>query len=201
MNQVKREEITLMVLAAGESRRMGSPKQLLPIGDMPMIEWQLRKWMNVDIANRIVVLGAYSEKIGVKVVGFEKVINDDWHLGMGSSIKKGLQYISDNQPATEAILIVLLDQVEISSDHLNQLLLKYFNHPDKIIAAQSVEIIGPPAIFPKIFFPLLASIGDRYGARKLIEAAAKDVLPFELTESAIDLDTQEDYRRFLKRHP
>jgi len=156
----KINHIAHIILAAGSSSRMGSPKQLLPWKSGSLIEHELRKSMQIEQLTTYVVLGANFEIIKKEITHFPVHVlrNENWHLGMGTSISFGVQHILNAKRMYDALLITLVDQPFVDIEHLNSLILGYTQNQDKIIATEMKDVMGVPAIFPKEYFEELAFI-------------------------------------------
>ncbi len=103
--------IQLLLLAAGASQRMGSPKHLLPWGNETLIEHQIKTLLETN--NPLsVVLGAYSEEIISVIDKFpiEIYTNENWEKGMGTSISYGMKLLLEKYPNIDGVLITLIDQ-------------------------------------------------------------------------------------------
>src|SRR5882672_8338231 len=101
--------IAAILLAAGESQRMGAPKALLPWGDQTLIEYQLSQLMQPPIDRVLVVLGHRAAQIRPHVdnAGAEGVVNEVYQRGRASSLKTGARVLSDD---TRTILVLSVDQ-------------------------------------------------------------------------------------------
>jgi molybdenum cofactor cytidylyltransferase len=189
-------EVYAVILAAGASRRLGSPKQLLPWQGKTLLEHAIANLQSVFADRVLVVLGAEAELIvsSIELGGVKTVINPDWQQGMSGSIRLGLSAL----PTTaKAALLVLCDQPLITASHYQSLLQSWQANPEQIIASRYHDNIGVPALFPRPFFPALQNLtGDR-GAKPLLQSHAERVLTIPLAHAALDIDTDEDFRRLL----
>ncbi len=190
----------VIILAAGGSTRMGEPKQLLKINGKSLIRKTVETAMELEPVSVLVVLGHVFQKIQSELAGLNVGIvnNKDWQKGMAGSLRIGVQKMLENE--VQAVLILVCDQPHISSDYLKRLY-ESFQAKDKLaIASFYNSIKGVPAIFNvEVLKKINTSQGD-FGARHLIkELAQKNQLAFiPFLEGAIDLDTPEDYARFLE---
>ncbi|MBD9356816.1 nucleotidyltransferase family protein [Methylomonas albis] len=188
------ENVHAVILAAGASSRMGSPKQLLAWRDRPLLVHALTNAQAVLAERIVVVLGANIEAItaAVDLNGCKVVLNPSWADGMAGSIKAGIQAL----PATaSAALLMLCDQPLINAVHLHSLLSAWQNAPERMVVSEYAESFGVPAVFPAAFFAQLADLtGDR-GAKPLLLHFEKSLVKVPLKEAALDVDTQSDYQR------
>lgn len=189
-------EVYAIILAAGASKRLGRPKQLLPWQGKTLLEHAIAT-LQSEFADRVlVVLGAEAELIAsnVEVGGVKTVINLDWQQGMSGSIRLGLSALPTS---AQAALLVLCDQPLIAASHYQSLLQSWQANPEQIIASRYNDNLGVPAVFPRQFFPALQNLtGDR-GAKPLLREYAKQLLAIGLDQAAVDIDTNEDFQRLL----
>lgn len=176
--------IAVLVLAAGASRRLGTPKQLVEIEGVSLLARAVDAALPVGLV--LVILGAHRARIeptlGARAVTVLE--NPAWEEGMGSSLRVGLAAA----PTATRLLVMLCDQPAITTAHLAALA----RAPRPIAASAYDGVLGVPAAFSREVFPELASIrGDR-GAREVIRRDPRRVqaIPFE----GWDIDRAEDLR-------
>ncbi len=195
-----KKAVSILILAAGSSSRLGRPKQLLP-------------WNNTTLLGHTIAVARASKAVGVQVVlgsqavsiraelahtTTEFLINKNWKEGMGGSISCGMKYILAEKKAIEGTLIMLCDQPLIDSDYLN-FLIDAFNESEKGIVGTSYgEHIGVPVIFDRSYFRLLVKLKGEEGARSLLQENSFDSLGFEAPANNPDIDTAADYHKLLK---
>ncbi len=187
--------VGLILLAAGESRRMGSPKQLLPFRGRSL----LRHAAETALASRcrpvIVVLGAHGDRLREEIgdLPLTAVENPCWVEGMGSSIRTGvaaLEAISEN---VEAAVLMLCDQPLISPQILNDLIATYNKAKPLAVASEYGGTLGVPALFSRTLFPELKSLESATGAKQVLKRHLKDVFSLAVPAGALDVDTPEAY--------
>lgn len=112
--------ISAILLAAGESNRMGQPKQLMPLGQSTIVERTIDNLLNSAISETIVVLGYRDEEVRKTIAGkpVKIAINPDYQQGMSTSIIAGLKQIDKR---ARAVLIALGDQPFVDSQTINSL--------------------------------------------------------------------------------
>ena len=186
--------IGIILLAAGASARMGTPKQLLKYKGSTLLQLVL------DTATAaggkvVVVLGAYAETIQQQLNRrmAQVVENTNWQQGMSSSIRCGLEALLKSDPAMEAVIILVGDQPYISADLLQKLIAKWAVTGKKIVASTYNGTRGVPALFDTTFFPALLSLNGQEGAKKLVQQYPEEVATVDFPGGAIDIDTVEDY--------
>jgi molybdenum cofactor cytidylyltransferase len=188
--------IGVILLAAGESARLGKPKQLLKYKESTLLEFVLN--VATAVSEKVVlVLGANAEAIQ-KSLGKRNVtvvINEEWEEGMSSSICCGVSAIQRSQPAVEGVIILVCDQPYVSAELLQDLIAKHATTGKKIIASAYNNTIGVPALFDKTFFPGLMSLKGQEGAKKIIQQHPGEVATIAFPNGTIDIDTMEDYEK------
>ena len=195
------KNITILILAAGASTRMGTPKQLLP--------WKKGNLLDIAIENAsavcpnrvVVILGANADKIrGNSTNGssVQFVFHKNWRLGLGSSISYGVDFIQRSLQNTKAILILLCDQPLIDSEYLNQMVQAYESSAKGIIATEYEKGVGVPAIFDRRYFSNLRKLNEDMGAKKVIQESLNDILSLNPSGKTMDIDTLEDYKKLTK---
>lgn len=191
-----------LVLAAGSSTRMGSPKQLLDVGNQSLLDHVLDEALKSDLDLVVLVLGYKAREIRKKLeAGPENnrmkiVENVDWNKGISSSIKTGLAEV---QGEYDHCMIILADMPYISAKAVNLLLYEYLSSGLPLGAVKTKGRRSLPVIFSREFYEDLNRLeGDR-GARELFVEYRDRVYLVEPDDyNDMDLDTPEDYARFTK---
>jgi molybdenum cofactor cytidylyltransferase len=183
--------VVALLLAAGGSRRMGHPKQLL--------EWEgaslVRRAAEAALASRcrevLVVLGAHAEEVSAELdgLGVRTCVNLDWREGIASSLRTGVAALGDG---AEAVLVLLADQPEVDSTLLDRLIAAREASGLGLAASWYAGVVGAPALFSRRYFPELSSLSGDRGARALLEEHRDDCALVAAPEAALDLDTPAD---------
>ncbi|MEW6492994.1 MAG: nucleotidyltransferase family protein [Cyanobacteriota bacterium] len=189
--------IGLMILAAGASTRMGTPKQLLTYRGCSFVRHIIEVAIASDFQPIVVVLGANVERIKPEISQFPVQIleNQQWEEGMSSSIRVGLEALLAMNQNLEAVAIALCDQPFISSQTFNQLVETYYITSKPIIASEYAGTLGVPALFSHTLFSELMTLKSTEGAKKLIKKHSHEVFSVPFPEGAIDIDTPSDYEK------
>lgn len=193
-------KLPVLVLAAGTSSRMKSVKQLLDIDSKTMLDIVLEKADKLAPNNTYCVLGAYADKIksSIKNKNTTFLLNEKYNKGLSESIKLGVQFLDKNDINIDGVFILLADQPAIELSYLNAMKKLWHLSPKKIVASTYEKQIGVPAIFPKRYFDELKIIEGDKGAKKLLKSLKKEVILSDLTTNLVDLDTFEDYQKYVK---
>jgi len=191
--------IAAVVLAAGASTRMGTPKLLLPLRGKSI----LRHITETALASRtdavVVVLGAHAEQLRGEVegTGANVVINPDWQEGLSASIRVGVEAASSLSEDLEAVILLLADQPLVTAETIDTLIQRFRATGKAIVASAYAGTLGPPVLFARpLFLELLTLEGDR-GAKEVFERYPGQIEAIPVPDGAVDIDTQEDYRRVV----
>jgi CTP:molybdopterin cytidylyltransferase MocA len=183
--------IPAIILAAGASRRLGQPKQLLrldPANAETLIERAVRIAREASLAPVIVVLGANHDQIlsATTLTNTTTVLNPDWPEGIASSIRLGLHTVHQLAPNAPGLLLVACDQPAVTADHLRRL-----TFTGTLTASEYANRRGIPAYLPTTHWPAISTLQGDVGARDLLLQAT----PIPLPHGALDIDTPEDLTR------
>jgi molybdenum cofactor cytidylyltransferase len=195
------DKIPHLLLSAGDSSRMGQPKQLLPWGDKTLIEHQIqiRLQTRQDV---VVIIGAHSEKILPVIEKLPVIVfvNNEWADGMGSSLAFGLKMLNEKFSIVDGVLISLLDQPLVTAAHFEKMLSSFQPGFQQIIVSQSASgWSGVPALFDKYYFEELEKLQGNDGARKIIIEYQNIVIKIECGNQLEDIDTPDAYNQLLKK--
>jgi molybdenum cofactor cytidylyltransferase len=192
----------LVLLAAGASRRMGRPKQLLTVAGRPLVRHVAEQALAAPVTPVIVVLGANAAQIVSSLEGLpvQIVVNERWEHGMGSSIRIGMQALVAASPGTNAVIVALADQPGCASDHFTRLVETHLSTGRTIVASLTGDVRGPPVLIAAQWFNRLLQLDGDVGARELLREQ-RDATATVPLDAASDLDTPDDYERFLRGPP
>ena len=191
----------IIILAAGNSQRLGSPKQLLLYNGKSLLQHSIDTAIASHCKPVIVVLGANETKIlsEINTRDIEIIQNKYWEEGMASSIRCGITHLQKDPNITSAILM-LCDQPLVTASLLMELVKRKEETKKHIITCFYNEAFGPPALFDKSLFAELLALEGHEGAKKLLikNPDLVDSIPFAKGE--IDIDTMMDYENLLKKY-
>lgn len=191
--------IWAIILAAGESRRMGKPKLLLPFGEKTIIETVIQNAILSKVDEVLVVLGSSQDKIEQKIkkLPIKIIVNPHFSKGMLSSIQCGIQSIPKN---AQAVLIMLGDQPSISSDIINKTIDSFKSTKKGIILPVYKNKRGHPVLIDNKYRDEFENLNPDIGLRELIHNNTEDIMEVELKTPTINqnINDVDDYKRELK---
>ncbi len=179
-----------LLLAAGASRRFGSPKQLAQFEGQSLLRRAAESLVRSSCEPIVVVLGAEIQQSSAEIADLPVNIqvNQDWQLGMSSSIKSGLVKLRSIEPGLAAVIITLCDQPRVTAELIELFSDKFRATRDAIIAAEYGATNGVPALFSRAMFVELLNLTGDKGARDLIRGR-EDVSTINLEEAQFDIDS------------
>lgn len=185
----------VMILAAGASTRMGTPKQLLEIGGKPLLVRAVEAALASPAWPVVVVLGAQAERIRPILAGWPVLVADNpaWSEGMASSIREGIGTLQQFSRHLDAVMVALCDQPAFDAGVIEKLLAAERATGRSIVAAHYSGRNGAPALFRHEHFHTLAHLTGEEGARRLLNGDLGAVASVNLPALELDLDTPDDY--------
>ena len=198
-HQLKISNIAIVILAAGISARMGSPKQLLSYKNKNLLRHTVDEALATGCETVFVVLGANLDllrnELRDKPVSI--IENKGWQEGMASSIRCALEKIAGTILRPDSIIFMVCDQPYVSSSLLLSLIAKKQETNLPIVASSYEDKSGTPALFHRSMFPALMELTGDKGARKLIAVNPEKVATVSFPEGITDMDTKEDYEKLV----
>ncbi len=193
--------IGAVILGAGESKRMGEPKVLLPCGEKTMIETVIETTLDSRVDKTLVVLGSHWRKIGriVKAYDVQITVNLRFREGMLSSVQRG---ISALPRSSRAAVIVLADQPALSARVIDSLIGAYFRRKKGLVVPVYRKKRGHPLLIDLKYRQEIGKLDPRIGLRQLLQRHPDDLLEVKVSSPAVlsDIDTIQDYKKaFIPR--
>lgn len=196
MEQHEPPAVAGLILAAGASRRMGRPKQLLDWGGHPLVRVVAETALVAGLDPLLVVVGHAQEQVRAALAGLPLgvALNPDYAQGQASSLRVGVEALPPN---TSAALVLLGDQPFVTPAIIQTLCHAWRERRAEVVAPLYRGRRGNPVLFARTLFPELLTISGDQGARALLAADPARVLlvPFDDERPLADLDTPEDYQR------
>ncbi|QIF05909.1 nucleotidyltransferase family protein [Roseimicrobium sp. ORNL1] len=186
-----------IVLAAGGSTRLGSPKQLLRLQGESLVRTAVKAAQQGGCDLVCVVTGHAREAVEKELTHARPLLvhNEKWGRGMGSSIRLGVTAV---QPAS-AVILLACDQPAVDAQVVRSLIAEHYRTGQAIVASQYSGTCGIPVLFDESCFPELANLADDRGAKSIIEADMGRVAHLAFPEGALDLDSPADLEAWRKR--
>ena len=190
--------ISAILLAAGQSKRMGKLKQLMPFGQSTIVEQAVDNLLGSVVVEVFVVVGYKAEDV-IKAIAakpIRMVINPDYEQGMSTSIIAGLNLVHGG---VQGVMLALGDQPLVNSKTINILIEEFYNH-DKGIAVPTYQgRRGHPIIFAIKYKEQLLKLKGDMGGRQIIKDHPDDVLEVAVDSESVvaDFDTTDDYQAYV----
>ena len=190
----EKKSIATLILAAGESKRFGSPKQLALLLNKPLLQHAIDAALGSHADSVSVVLGAHDDSIRktIDIRNARMLLCAQWREGLSASIRTGIQSL----PASvDAALLMLCDQPLLSAAQIDEIIHRFIAEHKLIVASKYGDTFGVPALFDKSLFSELISLSGDSGARAVIERHLATTSFVPIPEAAHDIDTPEDLAR------
>ncbi|MCU7550376.1 nucleotidyltransferase family protein [Chitinophagaceae bacterium LB-8] len=190
-------------MAAGASRRLGKPKQLLQFDGKSLLQHNINTALGANANQVVVMLGANAEALEKEIdqQNIHVIINTEWQEGMASSIRCGLNAILTMAPSSDGIILMLCDQPFVTASLLNDLLKTHKETSKPVITCSYGNTFGPPTFFHKSMFSELLQLKGDTGARKIVQQYANNIVTIPFSQGHIDIDTQSDYENLTSVPP
>jgi molybdenum cofactor cytidylyltransferase len=189
--------IGAVILAAGGSSRFGQPKQLIPFRGKSLIRRTVDAASQAGCSPVVVVIGSDDEKLRRELdhVGALTVQNAQWQRGIGSSIRCGIQGLTNGSPDIEATVLLVCDQPAVDVHVIERLIALRETTGKSIVASSYADTLGVPALFNRSVFEELLSLGDKAGAKSIVLKSLERVASLPFPEGQFDIDTWEDWKK------
>lgn len=200
------EKVAAIVLAAGASQRLGQPKQLLIVHGESLVHRAARLAMEAGLAPVVVVTGAQADQVETAIADLMDVRQADgsravrivrnahYADGQSTSLRAGLQAL---EPANGAVVFLLVDQPGVSVPLLRALVEKHAQTHAPLVAPLVEDRRANPVCFDRRTFEALSRLQGDSGGRVLFSHYPITYLPWLDDRLLVDIDTLEDYRRWL----
>jgi molybdenum cofactor cytidylyltransferase len=190
--------VTGVVLAAGGSRRLGTPKQLLPFRDTTVLGATLEVARGAGFDQLIVTLGGAAQAVrdGVSLDGADVVTVDDFGTGCSASLRVALRRV---HPQAAGIVLMLGDQPRVDPATVRRMVQHSRVAPAAMMVCRYADGIGHPFWFSRAVFGELSQLHGDKGVWKLVQSGRHPVRELAVdTPVPLDVDTWDDYRRLLE---
>jgi molybdenum cofactor cytidylyltransferase len=188
------EPVGGIILAAGEARRFGRPKQLLEFHGKPFVRCVAESALAAGLAPVVIVTGSYKEEVQLALKDLPLVFihNEAWQSGQSSSLRLGLKALPAH---TGACLFMLADQPQVKPDIIFALVDRHSQDLSPVIAPLVAGRRANPVLFDRDTYPdLLALTGD-VGGRAIFSKFPPDYLDWADESLLVDIDTPSDLQK------
>ncbi|MEP6805790.1 MAG: nucleotidyltransferase family protein [Flavobacterium sp.] len=194
-----KDKTAIVILAAGNSSRLGKPKQLLSYKNTSLLKNTISQGSLVQNTVIIVVTGANHELAEREITASKATVifNPDWQSGMSTSISKGLTEILRLYPEIEKCIFSVCDQPFVTTAIFENLISEHNITNNGIVASAYSETLGTPVLFHKKYFNELLNLKGQEGAKKIINKFHDDTTSISFEKGNIDIDTEEDYLKLI----
>jgi molybdenum cofactor cytidylyltransferase len=194
---IRSKGIAAVIVAAGESSRLGQPKQLLNVRGKTLVRGAVDAAIEANCSPVIVVTGdAHAEiKNALTATNAILVQNSQWKQGVGTSIRAGIQHLLGNAPGVDAAVLLVCDQPFVDRDLVIGLIGLHSDTGKPIVASAYADTLGVPALFDASIFRELLRLDGDSGAKTIILSNRARVAEFSFPKGDVDIDTPQDLER------
>lgn len=189
--------VAAVILAAGSSSRMGSPKQVLQFRGESLLRRAALAALSAACHPVIVVTGAYAELSRRELNGLDvrEVWNARWETGMASSVRAGVDALADAD--ADAAVFMLCDQPHVTGEIISGLAAAHRVTRRPVIASAYGGSFGVPALFSRPLFGELARLQGAAGAKQVITKYASEAHFLPFPDGEVDVDRPDDFSRLI----
>ena len=184
-----------VILAAGSSSRMGTPKQILQFEGSSLLKRAMLAALGAKCRPVVVVTGAEAELCRRELDQLDvlEAFNPNWETGMASSVRTGIECLVNIEANIAGTVLLLCDQPHVTSDTISNLVATHHATGRLIIASSYAGSFGVPALFSRTLFKELTQLEGASGAKEIIKRHASDALFLPFPEGGVDVDTPDDF--------
>jgi molybdenum cofactor cytidylyltransferase len=201
LNKVRLNHCAIVLLAAGRSGRLGTPKQILVYEGKTLLRHSVEAALGTGMQPVLVVIGANHRIIEKELnaeAGIRIVVNKGWEEGMASSIRCGVEAAMQMERGLDGLIIMVCDQPFVRTELLQTLFQTQQETDMPVVASSYRDNPGVPALFHKSFFNKLLSLKGDTGARKIMKDQAGLVQLVDFPEGETDIDTLNDFKELTE---
>jgi CTP:molybdopterin cytidylyltransferase MocA len=193
-------KIGALVLAAGRASRFGSPKQLLEIDGITLLDRACRTALGAGCDPVLRVIGAHADQILSRACpqGVETLNHATWEEGMGSSLAAGAKRLVGLSPGLDAIVVLLADQPLVTIDLLDSMFRQLRRTDISIVLSDHGEATGPPSLFAAAHFDELMALSGDQGAKAIASKHLSAIARIPFPDGAWDIDSPEAWEQFIQ---
>jgi molybdenum cofactor cytidylyltransferase len=190
-----------IILAAGGSRRMGQPKQLLPFRERTLLRHAVETAVASVCRPIVVVIGAHLQLVRLELQSLPVLVahNPTWQSGIGSSLHVAIAALKAFD-GIEGAVITLADQPFVTARALNRIVEAHYVSGKHVVASEYADTYGVPVFIGEQLFDEIAALQGDQGAKSVIVRHLEAMTTVPLVEAAFDIDTPKDYERLTGSH-
>lgn len=194
------KKIAALILAAGESKRLGRPKQLLDWFGTTFINRIIGTAESAVLCPIIVVTGAYYEQVETDIKSKDVVIarNTRWGEGQSTSLIRGVEELE--KYSCSAFVVMLCDQPQIPINLIQTIVKKIESTKKEVVATRVHGIICPPILFKSSCIDEIRNLKGDEGAKKLVKKLDVEFIDWQDEKIIMDVDTEEEYKELIKKY-
>jgi molybdenum cofactor cytidylyltransferase len=194
-------KIGAVILAAGESSRLGRSKQLIQFRGRSLVQRVVDAAGSGGCQPILVVTGSATSNAARDLEQTTAVLvqNRNWKRGIGSSIQTGVRWLTEHSPEIEAVVLLVCDQPFANSLMIKRLISRRQQSHKPIVASRYADTLGVPALFDRGFFAELLGLGADCGAKSIILRNREKVAEISFPQGNIDIDTADDLEHALAK--
>jgi molybdenum cofactor cytidylyltransferase len=191
------KRIGAVILAAGGSSRFGQPKQLIPFRGKSLVRRIIDAACEAGCSPVVAVIASKDPKLHSELdrAGILIAQNNQWQRGIGSSIRCGIETLTNSSPDVEASVLLVCDQPAVDARVIQRLVALYETTGKSIVASSYADTLGVPVLFTRSVFQELLSLDDEAGAKSIVLRNRERVASLSFPEGQIDVDTWEDWEK------
>jgi molybdenum cofactor cytidylyltransferase len=182
--------VAAVILAAGESRRMGHPKALILQHGVPALQHLIDRLQDPRFVARRVVLGSHADEIRKQVRDDPRnfLVNSTWEQGQLSSLQIAIRSFDEAENGEDGILVWPVDHFLVTGVTIGALIQSFLSSEKLIVVPKFHDRRGHPVIFAKKLYPELLAAPIEVGARAVVRANANEILEVPTEEEAVVLN-------------
>jgi len=186
-----------IILAAGGSKRLGKPKQLLDWFGKTFIEQVVDNAIMAGLNPIIVVTGAFQKEVEAQLIGKDVIItrNNLWEDGQSGSLIAGLRALQDS--AERPFIFILCDQPQTPVELIKLIVNEVNNTEVDIVTTMVNGKTCPPILFKPVCVPELLELKGDQGGKGLLKSHQYKEIRWEDVRLLLDVDTEEDYVKII----
>ncbi|ANS73288.1 hypothetical protein AWM70_00735 [Paenibacillus yonginensis] len=198
------EQIGVLILAAGSSSRMGTPKMLLPAPEGNLLKQTVSRALSAGPLHAAVIAARQGpvrrEHIAGLPLPVEWLETDHAQQGLGASLSAGVEALAGNNRSLRSVIVLLGDQPLIDARIIRQVAERYLETGNLIVQARYTDRPAHPVLFDAALFPELQNLSGDEGARRLLQKYKSRIDYVDAgCPAPEDIDTPEEYREYIRQ--